>query len=392
MTNKLLEGLRVIDLSRVMSGPYCTALLADLGAEVIKVETPESGDDSRRFGPFVDGDSVYFSLLNRGKKSITLNLKDARAQALLLQLVETADVVVENFRPGVATRLGLDYERLRACNPRLVYLSISGFGQDSDYRARPAYDLVIQAMSGMMSTTGRPDQEPTCVGESIADVGTGLYGAWALMASLFARERDGQGRHVELSMFDTMLALQLTGLSRLFATGQAPQRVGNRHPVTVPVDCYPSRDGWVVIVVSHDQMFRRFAELIGHPDWADDTRYRDNRARAAHEPELKAAISAWTSDRTVDEIVAQCLTADIPAGPVWDLQRAFGWAQQQGRAVVAPAADGQPWPFVWQPAVFGEGGAPAARDPRLGEHNDEILAGLGVGAEEREQLRAGGVI
>ncbi len=395
--NKLLSGLRIVDLSRVMSGPYCTALLADLGAEVIKIETPVSGDDSRHFGPFVDGQSVYFSLLNRNKKSVTLNLKDARAREMLYALVETADAVVENFRPGVADRLGVGYEDLKARNPRLVYLSISGFGQSGDFRGRPAYDLIIQAMSGLMSTTGRPDQEPTCTGDSVADLVTGLFGAWSLMAALFARERDGQGRQIDLSMFDAMLALQITSASRLFASGSAPQRVGNRHPVTAPVDCFPASDGWAVIVVSNDGFFRRFAPLIGKPEWVEDPRFVNNAARARHEPELKAAICDWSRARTVDEVVQACLQADIPAGPVWDLQQAHAQAAAQDRGLVAradTAGDGRAWPFVLQPAVFASGAARTAPapDPALGQHTDAVLQELGVAPADVQALRAEGVL
>ena len=392
---KLLSGLRIVDLSRVMSGPYCTALLADLGAEVIKIETPVSGDDSRHFGPFVDSESVYFSLLNRNKKSVTLNLKDARAREMLHALVETADAVVENFRPGVAARLGVGYDDLKARNPGLVYLSISGFGQSGDFRGRPAYDLIIQAMSGLMSTTGRPDQEPTCVGDSVADLVTGLFGAWSLMAALFARERDGQGRQIDLSMFDAMLALQITSASRLFATDVAPQRVGNRHPVTSPVDCFEASDGWAVIVVSNDGFFRRFAPLIGKPEWVDDPRFATNAERARHEPELKAAITAWSRARTVDEVVQACLEADIPAGPVWDLKQAHAEAARQGRGLLVPAGAARAWPFVLQPAVFGGASDAAAvtmADPALGQHTEAVLQELGVAPGQIDGLRAEGVL
>ena len=396
-----LSGLRVIDLSRVMSGPYCTALLADLGAEVIKIETPGTGDDSRHFGPYVDGHSVYFSLLNRNKKSITLNLKDARARELLFGLVATADAVVENFRPGVAERLGVDAKALQAVKPDLVYLSISGFGQAGEFRGRPAYDLIIQAMSGLMSTTGRPYGEPTCVGDSVADLVTGLFGAWSLMSALYARERDGQGRSIDLSMFDAMLALQLTSASRLFASGTAPQRVGNRHPVTVPVDTFPAADGWVVIVVSSNAFFARFARMLDHPEWVEDPQFCDNAARARHEPALKAAISAWTADRSVEDIVQRCLAADIPAGPVWDLQQAHAQAQQMGRELIVkpqvqdggdPPTSRPSWPMVLQPARISGDPRTVMADPALGADTDALLTGLGVSVDELAALRARGAV
>jgi CoA:oxalate CoA-transferase len=313
---------------------------------------------------------------------------------MLYALIDTADAVVENFRPGVAQRLGVDYETLKARNPSLVYLSISGFGQQGEFKGRPAYDLIIQAMSGLMSTTGRPGQEPTCVGDSVADLVTGLFGAWSLMTALFARERDGQGRQIDLSMFDAMLALQLTSASRLFASGTAPQRVGNRHPVTSPVDCFEASDGWVVIVVSNDGFFRRFAPLIGKPEWVEEPRFVDNLQRARNEPALKAAITAWSRERTVDEVVQACLEADVPAGPVWDLQQAHAQAARQDRGRVAQAQDAErPWPFVLQPAVFSSGDpAKVQADPLLGAHTDEVLQGIGIAPADLAQLRARGAV
>jgi len=391
-----LDGLRVIDLSRVLSGPFCTALLADLGAEVIKIESPGGGDDSRRFGPFVQGESVYFALINRNKKSVTLNLRDPRAQALVAALARGADVVVENFRPGVAKRLGCDYAALSAANPRLVYLSISGFGQSGPKSGWPAYDLIIQAMSGVMSITGQPDGPPTALGESLADLWTGLFGSWAVLAALTARSRTGCGEHVDLAMFDAMLALQLTGLAQLQASGQAPTRVGNRHPVTTPVDAFATRDGHVAIVVPSDAQFTRFATVIGEPALAEDPRFRDNASRRERHAELKAIIESWSRGLTAVEAVAACHAAEIPAGPVWDLAQAAGSDQSTARALVERVAHPVfgALDLVRQPAKFARGTAPApAREPRLGEHNDEVLGRrLGLSAAEIERLQGEGVI
>jgi CoA:oxalate CoA-transferase len=232
------------------------------------------------------------------------------------------------------------------------------------------------------------------VGDSVADLVTGLFGAWSLMTALFARERDGQGRQIDLSMFDAMLALQLTSASRLFASGTAPQRVGNRHPVTSPVDCFEARDGWVVIVVSNDGFFRRFAPLIGKPEWVDDPRFVDNLQRARNEPALKAAITAWSRERTVDEVVQACLEADVPEGPVWDLQQAHAQSARQDRGRIAQAQDAErPWPFVLQPAVFSSGDpAKVQADPLLGAHTDEVLQGIGIAPADLAQLRARGAV
>ena len=211
MTGKdqLLEGVRILDLSRVMSGPFCTAMLADLGAEVIKIEIPGNGDDSRFFGPFVDGESAYFMLLNRGKKSLTLDLKSDEGKKILMATVAECDVVVENFRPGVAQRLGLDYDTLKSENPALIYASISGFGQDGPFADRPAYDLIVQAMSGLMHITGQRDGPPTAVGESVVDVCTGMFAAWGIMSALFARERTGKGRYLDVAMLDSMYSYHI---------------------------------------------------------------------------------------------------------------------------------------------------------------------------------------
>jgi CoA:oxalate CoA-transferase len=386
----LLSGIRVLDLSRVMAGPYCTALLADLGAEVIKIEAPGGGDDARRFGPFIGEASLYFALLNRSKKSIALNLKSPHARGIVADLAAKSDVVVENFRPGVAARLEVDAARLRACNPRLVYLSISGFGQSGPLAAWPAYDLVIQAMSGLMSTTGAPEGPPTAVGESIADVATGLFGSWAVLAALVHRARTGEGQTIDLAMFDAMLSMQLTGLARYQAEGVAPARVGNRHPLTTPVDTFATRDGYVAIVVPSDTQFRELSNLIGDPSLADDPRYADNTARRKHEPALRRTIEAWTGARTADEVVRACHGAGIPAGPVWDL----GQASRSRPAAKVPHPVFGALALALQPGKFSaQPDCAASREPVLGEHTSALLKELlGLGESELDALRADGVI
>jgi CoA:oxalate CoA-transferase len=391
-----LSGVRVLDLSRVLSGPFCTALLADLGAEVIKIESPGAGDDSRRFGPFVNGASVYFALINRNKKSVTLNLKHERARALVLELARVADVVVENFRPGVAARLGLDYRTLKEANSGLVYLSISGFGQSGPRADAPAYDLIIQAMSGLMSTTGFPDGPPTCVGESLADLWTGMLGSWAVLAALVERAQTGRGEHIDLAMFDSLLAMQVTGLSQLFASGHAPPRVGNRHPVTTPVDAYATRDGHVAVVAPSDAHFAALAEVIGVPELAGDERFRENAGRRANVAELRGIIEAWSRGRSTDEAVAALRARDIPAGPVWDLQQALASDQAAARELVRHV----PHPVLGsvgvlpQPAKFQrDPGGAVHREPLLGEHTEEVLGGLlGLAPDELARLRAEAVV
>jgi CoA:oxalate CoA-transferase len=391
-----LSGIRVLDLSRVLSGPFCTALLADLGAEVIKVESPGAGDDSRRFGPFVNGASVYFALINRGKKSVTLNLKHPRSRELVAELARRSDVVVENFRPGVAARLGLDYRTLKEANSGLVYLSISGFGQSGPRADAPAYDLIIQAMSGVMSTTGFPDGPPTCLGESLADLWTGLLGSWAVLAALVERAQTGRGEHIDLAMFDSLLAMQVTGLSQLFASGHAPPRVGNRHPVTTPVDAYATRDGHLAVVAPSDAHFAALAEAIGRPELAGDERFRDNAGRRERVDELREIIEGWSRGRTSDEAVAALRARDIPAGPVWDLQQALASDQAAARSLVREVAHPSfgSIGMLPQPAKFQrEPAGTVTRDPLLGEHTDEVLGTLlGMAPAAIQRLRAEGVV
>ena len=389
-----LAGLRVLDLSRVLSGPYCTALLADLGAEVIKIETPGRGDDSRHFGPFVGGASVYFALINRNKKSVALDLKDPRAKEAVLALAEKSDVVVENFRPGVATRLGLDYAAMAARNPRLVYLSISGFGQTGPHVHWAAYDLIIQAMSGIMSVTGTPDGPPTALGESLGDLWTGLMGSWAILAALQARERNGRGEHIDLGMFDSLMAMQMTGLANLAASGRAPPRVGNRHPVTTPVNSYRCSDALVVLVVVSDTQFKALCGVMGRATLALDPHFLTNADRLANEAALRAQIEAWSGELRVDEVVARCHAAQIPAGPVWDLKQAAGSAQSAARDLLRPV----PHPafgelkVMQQPAKFSHsGGVEPKREPTLGEHTHEVLEGLlGMTRAQVDALRGAG--
>ena len=267
-----LAGIRVLDFSRVLAGPYCTALLADLGADVIKVEPP-AGDDYRHVGPFIDGESAIFLAINRGKRSISLDLTKPDDLAIVQALAAKSDVVVENFRPGVADKLGIGWKGLSSINPGLVYASISGFGQQGEFAARPAYDIVLQAMSGIMSVTGTADGPPTLVGESIADVVAGLFGSWSILAALVERQTTGIGRHIDLAMFDAMIAIQPLVVARYLASGQAPKRVGNRHALSAPFGAFQARDGMFVLAVLNNKLFGILAQLIGRPELSEDSRF-----------------------------------------------------------------------------------------------------------------------
>lgn len=370
----ILDGLRVLDLSRVLAGPYCTGMLADIGADVVKVEGP-TGDDARQLGPFIDGESVYFAQLNRGKRSIMLDLKDPDDHALLLELADKADVVVENFRPGVVERLGIDYRTLSARNPRLVFASISGFGQAGPLSGRPAYDLIVQAMSGLMAGTGTPEGDPTRVGESVGDVTAGMFAAWAICAALVERERTGHGRHLDVSMLDGLLSMQVTTMSLLTAYGATPGRVGNRHPVSTPFDTYRTRDGMVALAVANETVFARFASMIGRPELVDDARFSTDPSRTKHQDLLRGVIESWSSTFTTEEVVDKADAFGVPAGPIWELEEALGTEHVRERGLVHSFDHPQlgPTQYLRQPVRFGDTPEPARPSPTLGADRESIL-------------------
>jgi CoA:oxalate CoA-transferase len=329
--HKPLDGLRVLDFTRVLSGPYCTALLADLGADVLKIEPPQ-GDDYRHIGPFHrDGSSALFEAVNRGKRSVVLDLSLDEHRDLALSLAAGADVVVENFRPGVADKLGIGFAAVKNRNDRVIYASISGFGQDGPNARRPAYDIVLQALSGIMSVTGDPDRAPTLIGESIADVVTGLFGSWAILAALYDRERTGRGRHVDISMFESMIALQPLVVARYLSTGKVPQRIGNRHPLSAPFGAFRAADRPFVLAVLNPKLFETLARLIERPDLIGDVRFATDPKRLEHEAELRSAIEQWSMKMTAVEAVAALVAAGVPAAEVSDIAGALDSDQAQAR-------------------------------------------------------------
>ena len=381
-----LQGVRVLDLSRVLAGPHCTALLADLGADVIKFEVPVHGDDSRHLGPFREGESVYFGLINRGKRSVEIDFKSESDRARFYELVADADVVVENFRPGVTQRLGIDFDTLKQYNPRLIYASISGFGQDGPFSRRPAYDIVAQALSGLMSVTGFPETGPTRSGEAIGDLCAGVYAAWAISSALFARERHAPGaQYIDVAMFDVLFSLQMTGLSNLFANGVAPGLVGNRHPVSTPFDTYRAADGLVVIAVASNRLFQRLCECMGNAGLASDPRFVDDDQRTRNEPALRGEIEGWTASYKVEQLCDALLDAGVPASPVWNLAQAAASEQAQVRQLqIYP--EGSALPLVPQP-VFFNGQKPHATTlaPRLGADNQAF--GLADPIKRKQEIK-----
>lgn len=380
---KPLAGIRVLDLSRVLAGPYCTALMADLGAGIIKLEPP-AGDDYRHIGPFRDGESALFTLNNRGKKSLVLNLKDPADLAIARAIAARVDVVVENFRPGVAAKLGLGAEVLRAANPALVYCSISGFGQQGPFRDLPAYDLVVQAMSGLMAGTGEEGGAPLKTGESVADLIAGLFAGWSIMAALVSRNATGQGATLDVAMYDALFSMLTTSHALHFYAGQAPQRVGNRHPLSTPFGCYATSDGQAVIAVLSGRQFAALAALIGAPDAAADPRFASDESRTAHEPAIRALIEDWSRNLTTEQAVAALAGAGIPTAPIWDIAQAADNAHSRMRGLVSQLPHGVLGlaPSVGQPVRFdGEKPIAASSAPALGGDRAAILAELGL--EER---------
>jgi CoA:oxalate CoA-transferase len=378
VADNLLTGIRVLDFTRVMAGPFCTALLADLGAEVIKIE-PAQGDDYRHIGPFRDGESGLFALVNRGKKSVTVDLKAPAGLDIAHGLARRSDVVVENFRPGVASRLRIDYASLSRLRPDLVYLSISGFGQTGPLAHRPAYDLIAQAMAGLMSVTGEADRPPMRVGEAYGDLVSGLFGAWAILAALFARERGGPGRYIDIAMFDALFSMLPTPLSVYLFTGRSPTRCGNSHLISAPFGSFAAADGHVIIAVANNALFEKLMAAIGRPEAAADERFGTDESRRRHEPELRAIIEDWTERRRVADIVEALDAAAVPASPIWTVEEAATSSQAAFRRLLASTRHPEIGAIdvLEQPAHFsgverGRIGPP----PRLGEHTEAVLGEL----------------
>lgn len=370
-----LQGLKVVDLTRVLSGPFCTALLSDLGAEIIKIEPP-GGDEYRHVGPFKDGEGALFTLVNRNKKSAVADLKNSKHRARVLELVREADVFVENFKPGVAERLGIDYKSIRAKNPGIVYASISGFGQTGENRQLPAYDLVVQAMSGLMSVTGEEQGEPTKVGESIADLVAGLYTSWAILAALFERQQTGQGCHLDIAMLDCLFSLLPTSVAQWMFTGEAPGRVGNRHPLSTPFGSFNARDGSVIIAILNDRQFTALSQVMGRPELALDPRFSSDENRTRHEPMVRHIIESWLAGHTVESAVERLAEAKIPASPVLDMGQAIEMAlsSQRGLLQVQPHERLGEIPIMVQPVRSSAWAEVVPRSaPVLGEHDKEIF-------------------
>ena len=391
-----LQGIRILDLTRVLAGPYCSMILADMGAEVIKIEVPGRGDDSRHFGPHVQGESAYFMSLNRNKKSITLNLKQEAARDIFLSLVETADVVLENYRPGTMEKLGLGYDVLRRTNPRVIYAAVSGFGHSGPYRSRPAYDGVVQAMGGIMSITGQRGGKPTRVGPSIGDITAGMYTAIGILAALNYRQHSGCGQMVDVAMLDCQVSILENAIARYFASGTSPVPVGNRHASIVPFEPFDTADGEIMVAAGNDTLWRTLCEQLQLAELADDSRFATNPLRNDHYEELRPLLAARFILKTTDTWQEILDAAGVPNGPINNIERLARDPQVKARemlvAVDHPVAGEMTCPGV--PIKMSlTPGAIRAPAPLLGQHTEEILKSLGrLDDETIDRLRAGGAI
>ena len=405
-----LSHIKVLDLSRVLAGPWCTQMLADLGADVIKVERPVAGDDTRHWGPpflqDAEGNNTeqasYFTACNRNKRSVTIDMAKPEGQALIRTLALQSDIVVENFKVGGLTQYGLDYASLRQLNPRLIYCSITGFGQDGPYAERAGYDLMIQAMSGMMSITGAAQGAPTRVGVAIVDVFTGIYANSAILAALEVRHRTGQGQHIDMALLDVGMAVLANQAAGFLNTAQVPVRQGNSHPSLVPYQDFETQDGSMLLAIGNDGQFARFCAVADHPEWARDVRFATNTARVMHRAALVELLQQATRTRSTAAWIAALEDKAVPCGPINDIGQAFADAQVLHRGLkvtqpVAPAALAQTSvatiSSVASPLRLGAN-PPVLRNapPCLGEHTLEVLTELGLDASAIAALQTGRVV
>lgn len=409
-TTAALDGIKVLDLSRVLAGPWCTQILADLGADVVKVERPGAGDDTRHWGPpFLQDEAgndttqaSYFTACNRNKRSVTVDMATAQGQALIRQMAAEADILVENFKVGGLQAYGLDHTSLCALNPRLIYCSVTGFGQDGPYAERAGYDLMIQAMSGMMSITGRADSEPgggpLRVGVALTDLFTGVYASSAILAALNVRHQTGLGQHIDMALLDVGMAILANQAAGFLNTGNVPQRQGNSHPSLAPYQDFPTADGTMLLAIGNDGQFQRFCDAADRTAWSSDPRYATMSARVQHRVALIADMQAVTRTRSTAAWISLLEDKAVPCGPINTIGQAFADPQvvARGLAVAQPrdAGDGithitgvaSPLRLVGNPPVLRR--AP----PALGQHTDEVLGELGLDAAAIAALRAQGVV
>ncbi|MEJ5300122.1 MAG: CaiB/BaiF CoA-transferase family protein [Thermodesulforhabdaceae bacterium] len=394
---KALEGIRVLDLSRVLAGPYCTMMLGDLGADVIKVERPGEGDETREWGPpDAAGESAYYLCVNRNKRDITVDLKTPEGREIIKKLAARSDILVENYKVGTLARLGLGYEDIRKINPGIIYCSITGFGQYGPYKDRPGYDFIIQGMGGIMSITGDPDGPPMKVGVAIVDITAGLFACSSILAALYHREKTGVGQYIDISLLDAVVAWLANVGSNYLISGELPKRYGNAHPNIVPYEPFQAKDGvWIALGVGNDRQWREFCRLAGLEHLAEDPRFATNPQRVIHRKELIPIIAEKMRERTSDEWLDELDKLKIPCGPINTLDRVFADPQVNARGMVVevPHPKAGKVKLVASPMKLSLTPCTVERHPPLlGEHTEEVLQELGYSYEEIKALREKGVI
>ena len=394
---KALEGVRVLDLTRALAGPFCTLMLGDYGADVIKIELPGSGDDTRTWGPpFIGDESAYFLSINRNKRSLTLNFREPKAVEVFLKLAKDADVIVENFTPGVMHRLGIDYETVTGVNPGIIFCSISGFGQTGPYQARPAYDQIMQGISGLMSITGEPAGEPEKIGIAVTDIGAGMWAAFSVLAALRHRYETGDGQYIDIAMLDAQVAWLTYQAGYYFANNAPPQRLGKAHPTLVPYQGFMGSDGkYFNVAVGSERLWERFCQGVGREDLKDNPEYATNGDRVRNRGTIVPLLQEFFLKRPSVDWVADLQAVSVPAGPINDLADVFSDPQVLHREMFLEMPHptlgsikqtGLPLKFSVTP------GGLDRHPPLLGEHNDEILAELGYSEDEIRQMGEGSVI
>ncbi len=394
---KPLDGIKVLDLTRVLAGPYCTMMLSDLGAEVIKVEIPVTGDDSRAFGPFLHNRSLYFLSINRAKKSVSLNLKSPKGKEILLDLVAKCDILVENYRPGTMEKLGLGYETLKAVNPRLIYAASTGFGHTGPDSLKPAYDILAQARGGIMSITGYPDIPPTRVGMSLGDITASLFTAIGINAALYQRERTGKGQKIDVSMLDSQVAILENALVRYQSDGVSPLPIGNRHPTIAPFQAYKASDKYFVIAVGNDNLWKAFCEAIENPQLYADLSFSTNRLRTENIGPLNSILEPAFASKTAAEWLTIMEKAGIPCAPINDIEAVMQDPQVLYRNMIVEVQDDMAGTvkIAGNPIKMTNVPESSIRDkvPEIGEHNSEIYCGwLGYSESDLAELKVQGVI
>lgn len=396
-----LSDITILDVSRILSGPFCTMLLRDLGARVIKIERPGQGDIARHMGPKIgekSSDSAYFTSVNRGKESIGLDIFSEPGQKLFKQLISEVDILVENYVPGTMARYGLGYDQIKGLNPQLIYASISGYGQTGPYANLPALDIIVQAMGGLMGITGEPDGPPIRPGASLADSTAGLFTATAILAALHQRGNNGKGQHIDSAMLDCQITLMENAFSRYFATGEAPSRLGSRHPAATPFQAFQTADNYIVVALltNEESSWQRFCEVIGLPDLGFDRRFKDNESRTNNHQELEAYLGKQFSTRSSSDWLSRFKNANIPCAPVNSIPDVVTDPQIQHRGMITniPHSVKGSWPVANTPFRFSESDAGArGPSPKLGEHTDLILRNeLHLDNQEMQKLLEAGVV